>query len=179
MKRSHLARDIVETIALTLLIFLVLRFTVQTYRVEGASMQPGLVDSEYVLINKLAYLFHAPQRGDVVVFHAPPDPGKDYIKRIIGLPGDTVSYDSTHVWVNGVQLNEPYISMATNFKAKTWKVPPNEYFTMGDNRPVSDDSRDWGFLPRDNIVGEAVAVYWPLNTLKFIDTYSSVFSKIK
>src|SRR5947209_18759182 len=88
LKRSHLAREIVETVALTLIIFLVIRFAIQSYRVDGVSMQPGLQSDEYVLVNKTAYLFHPPERGDVIVFHFPDDTTKDFINRVIGLPGD-------------------------------------------------------------------------------------------
>ncbi|MFL5664432.1 MAG: signal peptidase I [Ktedonobacteraceae bacterium] len=180
MKRSHLAREIVETIALTLIIFLVIRFAIQSYRVEGVSMQPGLQSDQYVLVNKMAYLFHAPERGDVIVFHFPLDTTKDFIKRVIGLPGDTISYTSTTVQVNGVVLNEPYISEKANPLGKNpFVVPPNEYFVMGDNRPASDDSRDWGYVPKDYIVGKAVMVYWPLNKWQLINTYPTVFNQIK
>ncbi len=180
LKRSHLAREIVETIALTLIIFLVIRFAIQSYRVEGVSMQPGLQSDEYVLVNKMAYLFHAPERGDVVVFHFPLDTSKDFIKRVVGLPGDTISYTSTTVKVDGVELNEPYISEKANPLGKNpFVVPANDYFVMGDNRPASDDSRDWGFVPKDYIVGKAVMVYWPLNKWQLIDTYPTVFAQIK
>ncbi len=179
MKRSHLAREIVETIALTLIIFLVIRFAIQSYRVEGVSMQPGLHDNEYVLVNKIAYLFHAPERGDVIVFHFPLDTSKDFIKRVIGLPGDTITVDSTSVRVDGVLLNEPYISERANPQGQRWTVPVNSYFVMGDNRPASDDSRDWGYVPRDDIVGKAVIVYWPLGSWELINTYPTVYAQIK
>ena len=179
MKRSHLAREIVETIALTLIIFLVIRFAIQSYRVEGVSMQPGLHDNEYVLVNKIAYLFHAPERGDVIVFHFPLDTSKDFIKRVIGLPGDTITVDSTSVRVDGVLLNEPYISERANPQGQRWAVPLNSYFVMGDNRPASDDSRDWGYVPRDDVVGKAVIVYWPLWNWELINTYPTVYAQIK
>ena len=179
MKRSHLAREIVETIALTLIIFLVIRFAIQSYRVEGVSMQPGLHDNEYVLVNKIAYLFHAPERGDVIVFHFPLDTSKDFIKRVIGLPGDTITIDSTSVKVDGILLNEPYISERANPQGQRWTVPVNSYFVMGDNRPASDDSRDWGYVPRDDIVGKAVIVYWPLGNWELINTYPTVYAQIK
>ena len=179
MKRSHLAREIVETVALTLIIFLVIRFAIQSYRVEGVSMQPGLHDNEYVLVNKIAYLFHAPERGDVIVFHFPLDTSKDFIKRVIGLPGDTITVDSTSVRVDGVLLNEPYISERANPQGQRWTVPVNGYFVMGDNRPASDDSRDWGYVPRDDIVGKAVIVYWPLGNWELINTYPTVYAQIK
>ncbi len=179
MNRSHLAREIVEIVALTLLIFIVVRFVLQTYHVDGASMQPGLTTQEYVMVNKTAYLFQSPERGDVIVFHYPHDTTQDYIKRVIGLPGDTIQTDSTHVWVNGKLLNEQaYISSSYNQIGNSWKVPPNQYFVMGDNRPVSEDSRSWGFVPRSYIVGKAALVFWPLNKLHFISTYPGVYTEL-
>src|SRR5947209_1496589 len=180
LKRSHLAREIVETIALTLIIFLVIRFAIQSYRVEGVSMQPGLQSDEYVLVNKISYLFHAPEHGDVIVFHYPLDTTKDFIKRVIGLPGDTITLDSTTVTVDGVALNEPYISERANpLGKKDIKVPPDEYFVMGDNRPASDDSRDWGFVPKYDLVGKAVFVYWPFNKWELINTFPTVYAQVK
>jgi signal peptidase I len=179
LKRSHLAREIIETLALTLIIFLVIHFTVQNYMVEGTSMQPSLNNNQFVLVNKLAYLFHAPERGDVIVFHWPRDTTKDLIKRVIGLPGDTVVITRDTVQVNGVVLKEPYISMPANPNGQRLVVPPNDYFVLGDNRPVSDDSRDWGYVPRSYIIGKAVLVYWPVNNWQIINTYSPVFSAIK
>ncbi len=178
-KRSHLAREIVETIALTLIIFLVIRFAIQSYRVSGPSMLPGLQTDDYVLVNKIAYLFHAPERGDVIVFHYPLDTSEDFIKRVIGLPGDTVTLDNKTVQVDGVVLHEPYISEAYNPSGKTIKVPMDEYFVLGDNRPLSDDSRDWGFVPKADLVGKAVIVYWPLSNWELINTYSNVYTQVK
>ncbi len=151
---SHLVREIIETLALTLVIFVVIHFTVQNYMVDGTSMLPGLKNNQYVLVNKLAYLFHVPERGDVIVI------------------------DNKTVRVNGVLLNEPYISAPANPAGNTWVVPPNDYFVMGDNRQVSDDSRDWGFVPKSYIIGKAVFVYWPLNSWHFINTYQPVYGKI-
>lgn len=179
MKHSHLAREIIETVALTLIIFLAIHFTVQNYLVDGNSMQPSLNNNQYVLVNKLAYLFHPPERGDVIVFHWPVDTNKDLIKRVIGIPGDVIVINSTTVQVDGVVLHEPYIAAPANPAGQNITVPPNEYFVMGDNRPASDDSRIWGFVPKDYIIGKAVLVYWPLSNWQFINTYPSVFSAIK
>ena len=180
MKRSsHLAREIIETFALTLIIFVVIHFTIQNYLVDGTSMQPGLNNNQYVLVNKLAYLFHSPERGDVIVFHWPVDTTKDLIKRVIGVPGDIIVTNRTAVSVNGVLLTEPYISLPANPTGSRWVVPRGDYFVMGDNRLVSDDSRDWGFVPESYIIGKAVLVYWPINSWHFINTYPSVFSTLK
>ena len=179
MKRSHLMREIIETLALALLIFLVIRFVLQSYHIEGTSMQPGLKANEFVFINKVAYLFRAPERGDVIVFHFPRDTTQDFIKRVIGIPGDTIKTDSIHVWVNGTQLKEPYISTPLNPLARTWKVPPNDYFVLGDNRPDSYDSRNWDYVPKDYIMGKAIVVFWPLNAIHFIPANKNVYSQIK
>jgi signal peptidase I len=175
---SHLVREIIETLALTLVIFVVIHFTIQNYLVDGTSMQPSLINNQYVLVNKLAYLFHAPERGDVIVFHWPVDTNKDLIKRVIGVPGDVIVIDSKTVRINGALLNEPYISAPTNPTGERLVVPANDYFVMGDNRLVSDDSRDWGFVPKSYIIGKAVFVYWPINNWQFINTFQSVYSKI-
>ena len=109
LKRSHLVREIVETVVLTVLIFFAIRFVIQGNLISGISMEPGLVDNQYVMVNKIAYLFHSPERGDVIVFHKPQNTSDDLIKRVIGLPGDTIKTDSTHIWINDVLLREPYI----------------------------------------------------------------------
>ncbi len=178
-KRTRLIRELIETIAFTLLIFLVIRLAAQSFRVDGASMEPGLHTNEYVLVNKVVYLFHEPQRGDVIVFHYPLDTTKDFIKRIIGIPGDTIKTTSDAVIVNGQTLREPYISTPFNYTSDTWKLGPGEFFVMGDYRDNSLDSRTWGPLNRSYIVGKAVAVYWPLRNWEWINTFSPVFANIR
>lgn len=177
-KSTHLIRELIETIALTLIIFLVIRFAAQSFRVDGASMQPGLHTDEFVIVDKMSYLFQSPQRGDVIVFHYPLDTSKDFIKRIIGLPGDTIHITSTSVIVDGQTLHEPYISLPSNFENYTWNLGPDQFFVMGDHRDNSLDSRSWGPLDRSFIIGKAVAVYWPVNDWELINTYSSVFAAI-
>ncbi len=177
-KSTHLIRELIETIALTLIIFLVIRFAAQSFRVDGASMEPGLHTDEFVIVDKMSYLFQAPQRGDVIVFHYPRDTSKDFIKRIIALPGDTIRITSNSVIVDGQTLHEPYISHPSNFENNTWKLGRDQFFVMGDNRENSLDSRSWGLLDRSYIIGRAVAVYWPVNDWELINTYSSVFAAI-
>jgi signal peptidase I len=177
-KRTRLIREVIETIALTLLIFLVIRFAAQSFRVDGESMEPGLHTDEFVLVDKAAYLFQAPQRGDVIVFHYPLDTSKDFIKRIIGVPGDTITTTSDAVIVDGHALHEPYVNISANFASNTLKLGPDQFFVMGDNRDNSLDSRTWGPLARSYIVGKAVAVYWPLNDWEWINTYPTVFAGI-
>ena len=177
-KRARLVREVVETIAVTLLIFIVIRFAVQSFRVDGPSMEPGLHTDEFVIVDKVAYLFSGPQRGDVVVFHYPLDTSKDFIKRIVGIPGDSIRTTSSDVFVDGQVLHEPYISQSFNFVSQTWKLGPEQFFVMGDNRDNSLDSRTWGPLDKSYIIGKAVAVYWPINQWEWINTYTSVYASI-
>src|SRR6185437_8002197 len=109
-KRHRLALEIAETVFLTLLMFLVIRFAIQNFNIDGTSMEPNLHNNELVLVDKWSYLFHAPARGDIIVFHAPPEPTQDYVKRVIGLPGDIITIRGTKVIVDGVMLNETYIA---------------------------------------------------------------------
>ena len=141
-------------------------------------MEPGFHTDEYVLVDKVTYLFHTPDRGDIIVFHYPLDPSQDFIKRVIGVPGDVVSTTSTNVIVDGQTLNEPYIRVPFNFESNTWKLGPNQFFVMGDNRDNSLDSRSWGLLDKSYIIGKVEAVYWPLTNWEFINTFPSVFAAI-
>jgi len=165
-KRYRLVREIIETVVLTFLMFLVIRLAVQNFNVDGMSMEPNLHNQELILVDKWSYLFHAPARGDVIVFVAPPNPALDYVKRIVGLPGDIITIQDTTVIVNGKPLNEPYVDPRRQgdpyqpFVNRV--VPPNTYFVLGDNRNGSSDSRDWGCVPRQNVIGRAALVYWPL-----------------
>ncbi len=183
---NRLLRDIVETVALTLLMFLVLRFAIQNFNIDGTSMEPNLHNSELVLVDKLTYLFHPPTRGDIVVFAAPPEPTQDYVKRVIGLPGDTITVRGTTIIVDGVTLHEGYIAAQNQGTPPGTRtitnivVPANDYFVLGDNRAVSSDSRIWGFVPVRNIIGRAALVYWPLGKSNngLVPGVSPVFASI-
>src|ERR1700694_4870557 len=184
-KRFRLVREVIETIVLTVLMFLVIRFAVQNFNVEGTSMEPRLHNGELILVDKWTYLFHPPQRGDVIVFVAPPDPAQDYVKRIIGLPGDKITINGITVIVDGVTLNETYVAQINqgNNSGATIQntlVPPNMYFVLGDDRGRSSDSRYWGFVPRQNIIGRAALVYWPLphDNNGFLPNVASVFATV-
>ena len=177
-KHTRLIRELIETIAFTLLVFLLIRFAAQSFRVDGESMEPGLHTDEFVIVDKVTYLFHAPERGDIIVFHYPLDTSRDFIKRVIGVPGDRVSTTSTSVIVDGQTLHEPYIRVPFNFESNTWKLGPHQFFVMGDNRDNSLDSRSWGLLDKSYIVGKVEAVYWPMTNWEFINTFPSVFAAI-
>ena len=189
-----------ETILLALAVFLVLQASVQNFRVEGISMDPTLAHGQYLLVNKLVYEpvpfqsveasdgqgsvgvqswiypFHAPQHGDVIVFHEPDDPTRDFVKRVIGVPGDTVEMRSGVVYVNGALVPEPYLVKRDASNLAPVMVPAGHYYVLGDNRPVSYDSRELGPIPQENIVGKAWFSYWPLAKLDFL---SSAFAWLR
>jgi signal peptidase I len=152
-------REIIETLLLTFFIFWLVHSLVGRYRIDGSSMNPTLLDGEYLVINNLSYLLDEPEVGDIVVFRHPRNE-LNLIKRVIGLPGDSVRIDNGTVWVNGQALNEPYIAASPNYNGE-WDVPADTIFVLGDNRNNSSDSHSWGFLPEENLLGKAFYVYWP------------------
>jgi signal peptidase I len=165
-RRRSVIRELLETAVLTIGIFLIVKVAVQNFKVEGNSMLPNLHNGEYILVNKVDYMLHAPQRGDVVVFRAvaAEEPDRDFIKRIIGLPGETVEVRANHhVYINGRELIEPYRLYTPNYTFGPKKVPPHDYFVLGDHRSNSDDSHMWAstWLRRQDIIGKAWIAYWP------------------
>lgn len=154
-------REIAETAVLTLLIFFVVRLAFQNFRIEGHSMEPNLHHGQFLVVNKLVYYLHPPERGDVVVFHSPQNPGKDFIKRVVGLPGEQVEIRGGQVFVNDARLEEIYIGQLSRRSWGPQVVGEFQYFVLGDNRGNSSDSRNWGMLDGDAIVGKAWICYWP------------------
>ncbi len=136
-------------------------FVMQGFCVSGECMQPHLNTGERVLANKLVYRLFSPKRGDIVIFDYPKDLTQIYVKRVVGLPGETVAIQAGQVLINGKPLEEPYRIYAAHGDMAAQTIPSRQYFVMGDNRDVSDDSRYWGDLPRQDIIGRAVACYWP------------------
>jgi signal peptidase I len=178
--------EILQTVLLTLVIFMGVRGVVQNFKVDGASMEPTLHSGQYLLINKVsyfrldslpeavterlgvqaageepAYLFGGPERGDIIVFRFPGRPERDFIKRVIGVPGDVIEIDRGRVYVNGDMLQEEYIRTQPTYSVPTQTVPAGQYFVLGDNRPNSSDSHIWGYVPADNVIGKAWVSYWP------------------
>ena len=198
-----IVRELIETAILTLLIFLALRFSVQNYRVEGPSMEPALVGSQHLLVNRLVYLtidsadlpdflpfvddeterhmfpFHPPRRGEIVVFRFPGET-RDFVKRIIGVPGDTVQISNGQIFLNGQALEEPYLTHRDGRDMDAITVSEGSYFVMGDNRQRSDDSRprgvgpssSWRPVPAENVIGRAWFRYWPLDEWDFLGSRS-------
>lgn len=137
--------------------------------VRGSSMSPGIHDGDRILVDHLSYLFRDVKRGDIVVLQYPLDPSLDYIKRVIGLPGDVVRVDGEGVFVNGDRLDEPYILESDPRSHLLQTVAPDSYFVMGDNRRHSSDSREFGQVPRQNLVGVVNVRVWPLGRAGLLD----------
>jgi signal peptidase I len=157
--REVLIREIVETLLLTLFIFWIVNTVTGRFRIEGTSMLPTLTEGEMIIINKLSYYLDEPERGDIIVLHFPNDRSREFIKRLVGLPGDRIEIGNGIVAVNGSVLDEPYINEDPSYTG-SWTVPEGQYFVLGDNRNNSSDSHIWSFLPREDIVGKAWLIYW-------------------
>jgi len=170
-KRSGLMRfmvDVLETLVLSVVLFVSINLISARIRVDGASMEPTLVSGEYVIVNRLSYRLGNPRQGDIIVFHYPVNPEEEFIKRVIGLPGDQIEVKNGSVYVNGQILEENYLRARTNYLG-TWTVPEGNLFVLGDNRNNSSDSHDWGTVPMEYVVGKAVLVYWPPPAWGLID----------
>lgn len=155
-------QELLETLLLAVIIFLIINTLTGRYKVYGQSMEPSLHNGQYLIASKVTYWLHPPERGDIVVLQPPTGGEVPYIKRVIGLPHDTVEIQNGRVWVNGVALNEPYISGPPAYR-KEINVKADTYFVLGDNRNNSSDSHSWGLLPADNVIAKAVFTYWPLD----------------
>ncbi len=164
---GRLLIDIFETILISAILFVGINALTARIRVEGSSMEPSLQTGEFILVNKLSYRLDLPQRGDVIVFYFPGDPSQEYIKRIIGLPGDRIVVANRKVSVNGQTLDENYILQPPKYNG-AWEVPAGQYFVLGDNRNNSSDSHNWGAVPEGNIVGKALLVYWPVERWEIV-----------
>lgn len=199
-----IVKELLETVIFILLVFLIVRGVVQNFKIEGQSMEPSLHTGQYILVNKIVYFhfdlnaplrllpgqgslaprviypFHMPRRGEVVVFEYPRDISKDYIKRVIGLPGDTVQIRDGLVYVNNQPLDEPYLRGGQTScrpedkcsQGRPVQVQPGTIFVMGDNRTNSSDSREWDELPLDRVIGKAWVSYWPRDYWGVISTPS-------
>ena len=184
-RASAVIRELAETLLLALFIFLTVRAVVQNFKVDGSSMAPTLHTGQYLLVNKAAYAgmdvsfpaqllallpkgddavlrpFGIPNRGDIVVFRYPRDPSRDFIKRVVALPGEKIEVRSGVVYVNDQRLDEPYVLENPTYSREASVVPEDNYFVLGDNRNNSSDSHVWGPVPLENIIGKAWLSYWP------------------
>lgn len=168
--------DIAQTFIITgAVFFFITYFFFRPFQVSGDSMYSNFKDKEYILTNLISLRFNEPKRGDVIVFRSPTEPAKDFIKRIIGIPGDQISLKAGKIYINAKILSEPYIDHgirtiggAFMHEAEQKTVPEGHYFVLGDNRNDSSDSRTWGFISRESIKGISIFVYWPLNEVQVI-----------
>jgi signal peptidase I len=167
-----LVREILITVVLALAIFFAARATIQTYEVYQTSMEPSFSEGQRVVVVKAVYWWGEPQRGDVVIFHAPDGTDEEYIKRIIGIPGDKVEIVHGVVCINGFPLDEPYVKNHSGDSLLELTVPAESYFVLGDNRRNSNDSRSGWFLPRENIIGKAWLVTWPPSDWSVVPSFS-------
>lgn len=170
--------DLVETLVIAGAIFVVIyAFLFRPFQVNGQSMFPNYHNGEYILTNLIGLKLGQPTRGEVVVFESPIDKEKDFIKRVIGVPGDKVMVSGGYVFVNGIKLDESnYLApdvktYGGNFMSENEEVivPENSYLTLGDNRNASSDSREWGFVPKEKLIGKSFFVYWPLNEMRLVE----------
>ncbi len=171
--------DIVETLLLAAAAFLVIYvFLFRPFQVNGASMYPNFTDREYILTNIISLNFEKPKKGEVIVFKSPQDEEKDFIKRVIAVPGDKIYIKDGSVFLNGHMLDESkYLKSDVRTyggsflkEGKEVEVPLENYFVMGDNRSYSSDSREWSFVPLKSVIGKSFFVYWPLGEMRVVKT---------
>ena len=191
---SRVAREVIDAVVLALIVFLLIQGSIRNFRVDGSSMRPTLDGGQYLLVNKLVYFqfdtgrlsriipfwkndkptahfaIHPPRRGDVIVFRFPRDPSKDFVKRVIGLPGEVIELKDGQTFIDDMPLEEPYLNVKHNSQYPPRQIGEKEYFVMGDNRRSSNDSRSWGPVPEENLLGKVWVVYWPFNEAQLLDT---------
>ncbi len=182
-----------EAVILAMIVFLLIHTSIRNFKVEGSSMNPTLESGQHLIVNKLVYsqldmyrlsriipfwqaetpesryAIHAPRRGEVIVFHFPRDPSKDFVKRVIGLPGEEVEIQQGKVYIDGEALPEPYLDRGDTSRVGPLRLEEKEYFVLGDNRPSSNDSRVWGPVSEGYLVGKVWFVYWPFSKVKLLN----------
>ena len=192
---TRISREIIEAVVLAVVVFMLLQTTVRNFKVEGSSMDPTLEGGQYLLVNRLVYLridlerlsrivpfwqaeedslryaVHAPKRGEIVVFEFPRDPTKDFVKRVVGLPGEEIEVRDGTVFVNGGVLEEPYLAGdgSGGRNGRLLQLGEGEYYVLGDNRAHSNDSRNWGAVPEANLQGKVWIVYWPAPEIQILN----------
>jgi len=159
--------EVLESILIAVVLAVLIRvFVLAPFFIPSGSMIPTLLEGDRIIVSKITYRFTEPQRGDIVVFKYPKDTSKDYVKRLIGLSGETVALKNNQLYINGQAMPESYLPAGVHFSDYgPEQVPEGEYFMLGDNRQNSEDSRYWGSMPRKNVIGKALFIYWPLNRI--------------
>jgi signal peptidase I len=165
--KKSMIRELLETvISAGIIAFIIITFIGQVTVVRGASMEPTLHNNERLIANKISYRFETPERGEIIIFRPPLEIKRNYIKRIVGIPGDKIEITNGEIYLNDKKLEESYVKNRSYENMPPTIVPDNSFFVLGDNRPNSSDSRYWGFVPRKNVVGRAWIVFWPLNKIR-------------
>ncbi|MAU09142.1 MAG: signal peptidase I [Anaerolineaceae bacterium] len=175
MRAPIFLREVLDRIILIVAIYALINMASVRYVVDGMSMEPNFHDQEYLIVSRINYLLGEPEMGDIIVFHFPDNPLEDYIKRVIGVPGDVVEMRDTYVFVNGNLIEEAYINEPCTVNScsdRVWQLGPDEFFVMGDNRNRSSDSRAFGPVGREFIIGEVVFRYWPLENIGLMHQYA-------
>ncbi|GIT01890.1 MAG: signal peptidase I [Chloroflexota bacterium] len=198
----RVAREIAEAVTLAAIVFLLLQTTVRNFKVDGSSMDPTLVHGQYLLVNRLVYLnvemgrlstiipfwnvevessrhaIHPPRRGEIIVFEFPDknpnNPRKDFVKRVVGLPGETIRIHHGEVLVDEQLLDEPYLAENGRSNSHEITLGEGEYYVLGDNRNHSSDSRAWGVVPKENVKGKVWMVYWPVPEIQFLNVLAKI-----
>lgn len=163
-------REIIESVAIAVVLALVIRvFLFQFFVIPSGSMEPTLTEGDMIAANKIIYRLSEPKRGDIIVFKYPLNPDRDFVKRLIGLPGEKVQIKNSTLHINGKIIAEPYLPKGLKFQDfGPVTVPKDKYFMMGDNRNNSLDSRVWGEMPKENIIGKASIIYWPVKRIRIL-----------
>ena len=169
VRKKSAFREIVESIAIAVLLAAIIRiFILEPFYIPSGSMIPTLMVNDRIIVSKFNYYFSEPKRGDVIVFKYPKDQEKRFVKRLIGFAGETIEVRDSKLYINGKETKEDYLPpdlrMLGDFGP--YQVPPDSYFMMGDNRNNSDDSRVWGKMPKELMIGKAIFIYWPFDHLK-------------
>lgn len=169
-ERGALLGEVLESLLIALILAVVIRvFVFEPFYIPSGSMEPTLLKGDRIIVSKLSYRIGEPRRGDIIVFKYPRDPSRVFVKRAIGLPGETVELKGSHLYINGRLVAEDYLPEGLRFSDfGPVRVPAGCLFMLGDNRNSSDDSRVWGFLNERLVIGKAVAIYWPLDRLRLI-----------
>ncbi|MDZ4670990.1 MAG: signal peptidase I [Phototrophicales bacterium] len=165
-------QEIISTVVFLVAVFTLLQLALPRSEIHGKSMEPTFVEGQRLIISRVNYMLGDPQRGDIIVFNSPESDSNDpsLIKRVIGMPGELVAIRDREVYINGERLDEPYINepCTRSCRDREWQLADDEYFLMGDNRNVSNDSRAFGPVKHSAVIGEALFRYWPLNAIGFI-----------
>ena len=170
-KAAFYVVDLAETLVVAFALFIVLRtFVVQTSRVYSGSMIPTMQIGDRLFVNKMVYHFREPKRGEIILFKSPRHDGKEYVKRLIALPGEEVKIERGVIYINGKEVNFAGVNVQVDYSFYGPQViPKNCYFAMGDNRPNSYDSRMWGWVPKKDLIGRAVFTFWPLDRMQLLE----------